>query len=309
MELIRGIHNLKAQPQGCVLSIGNFDGIHLGHHAVLSRLLAEAKRLQVPATVMTFEPQPAELFAGKNAPARLSRLRDKFVQLEKLNLDRLLCISFTHEFANLSANDFIEQLLIQKLNVKFLVIGDDFHFGYRRLGDFALLQEAGKKHGFEVVDTRSLSQDACRVSSTRIRSALAKGQLDQAEQMLGRKYSITGRVGHGKKLGRTIGVPTANLFLKRRVSPVSGVFVVSVLGIDGKTYNGIANIGCRPTVNGERQQLEVHIFDFAGDLYGHQLEVLLEKKLRDEVRFDSFAELKIQIDKDIQQAREWHQLN
>jgi riboflavin kinase/FMN adenylyltransferase len=309
MELIRGIHNLKAQPQGCVLSIGNFDGIHLGHHAVLSRLLAEAKRLQVPATVMTFEPQPAELFAGKNAPARLSRLRDKFVQLEKLNLDRLLCVSFTHEFANLSANDFIEQLLIQKLNVKFLVIGDDFHFGYRRLGDFALLQEAGKKHGFEVVDTRSLSQDACRVSSTRIRSALAKGQLDQAEQMLGRKYSITGRVGHGKKLGRTIGVPTANLFLKRRVSPVSGVFVVSVLGIDNKTYAGIANIGCRPTVNGERQQLEVHIFDFVGDLYGHQLEVLLEKKLRDEVRFDSFAELKIQIDKDIQQAREWHQLN
>jgi riboflavin kinase / FMN adenylyltransferase len=309
MELIRGIHNLKAQPEGCVLSIGNFDGIHLGHHAVLSRLLAEAKRLQVPATVMTFEPQPAELFAGKNAPARLSRLRDKFVQLEKLNLDRLLCISFTHEFANLSANDFIEQLLIQKLNVKFLVIGDDFHFGYRRLGDFALLQEAGKKHGFEVVDTRSLSQDACRVSSTRIRSALAKGQLEQAEQMLGRKYSITGRVGHGKKLGRTIGVPTANLFLKRRVSPVSGVFVVSVLGIDGKAYAGIANIGCRPTVNGERQQLEVHIFDFAGDLYGHQLEVLLEKKLRDEVRFDSFAELKIQIDKDIQQAREWHQLN
>lgn len=312
MELIRGIHNLKPQRQGCVLSIGNFDGIHLGHRAVLSRLLQEAERLQVPSTVMTFEPQPAELFAGNNAPARLSRLRDKFVQLEKLNLDRLLCISFTYEFANLSANDFIEQLLIKKLNVKFLVIGDDFHFGYQRLGDFALLEEAGKKHGFEVVDTRSLSQDACRVSSTRIRSALAKGQLQQAEQMLGRKYSITGRVGHGKKLGRTIGVPTANLFLKRRVSPVSGVFVVSVLGVDehsDKLYRGIANIGCRPTVNGERQQLEVHIFDFEGDLYGRQLEVLLEKKLRDEVRFDSFAELKIQIDIDIQQAREWHQLN
>ena len=314
MELIRGIHNLQHQPQGCVLSIGNFDGIHLGHHAVLSRLLKEAKRLQVPATVMTFEPQPAELFAGKNAPGRLSRLRDKFVQLEKLDLDSLLCVSFTHEFANLSANDFIEQLLIKKLNVKFLVIGDDFHFGYQRLGDFALLKEAGEKYGFEVVDTRSLSQDACRVSSTRIRSALAKGQLQQAEQMLGRKYSIAGRVGHGKKLGRTIGVPTANLFLKRRVSPVSGVFVVSVLGVneegtEQQVYRGVANIGCRPTVNGERQQLEVHIFDFEGDLYGRQLEVLLEKKLRDEVRFDSFAELKIQIDKDIQQARAWHQLN
>ncbi|MBB1273421.1 bifunctional riboflavin kinase/FAD synthetase [Psychromonas sp. SR45-3] len=309
MELIRGIHNLQQNQQGCVLSIGNFDGIHLGHNAVLSRLLEEAKRLQVPATVMTFEPQPAELFSGKNAPARLSRLRDKFVQLDKLHLDRLLCISFTHEFANLSADDFIEQLLIKKLNVKFLVIGDDFHFGYQRLGDFSLLQEAGKKYGFEVVDTKSLSQDVGRVSSTRIRSALAKGNLQQAEQMLGRKYSITGRVGHGRKLGRTIGVPTANLFLKRRVSPVSGVFVVSVLGIDDTVYRGVANIGRRPTVQGERQQLEVHIFDFQGDLYGRQLEVLLEHKLRDEVRFDSFAELKIQIDKDIQQAREWHLLN
>jgi len=309
MELIRGIHNLQHQPQGCVLSIGNFDGIHLGHRAVLSRLLKEAERLQVPSTVMTFEPQPAELFAGKNAPGRLSRLRDKFVQLEKLNLDRLLCVSFTHQFANLSADQFIEELLIKKLNVKFLVIGDDFHFGYQRLGDFALLKEAGKKYGFEVVDTKSLSQDTCRVSSTRIRSALAKGELQQAEQMLGRKYSIAGRVGHGRKLGRTIGVPTANLFLKRRVSPVSGVFVVSILGIDNKTYTGVANIGCRPTVNGERQQLEVHIFDFEGDLYGRQLEVLLESKLRDETRFESFAELKVQIDKDIQQAREWHLLN
>jgi len=314
MELIRGIHNLKPHEKGCVLSIGNFDGIHLGHHAVLSRLLKEAARLQVPSTVMTFEPQPAELFAGKNAPGRLSRLRDKFVQLEKLNLERLLCVSFTHEFANLSATEFIEELLIKKLNVKFLVIGDDFHFGYQRLGDFALLKEAGKKHGFEVVDTQSLSQNASRVSSTRIRSALAKGDLQQAEQMLGRKYSIAGRVGHGRKLGRTIGVPTANLFLKRRVSPVSGVFVVSILGIDGqgindKLYRGIANIGCRPTLQGERQQLEVHVFDFQGDLYGIQLEVILEKKLRDEVRFDSFAELKVQIDKDIQQAKEWHQLN
>jgi len=309
MELIRGIHNLKQQEKGCVLSIGNFDGIHLGHHAVLSRLLKEAARLQVPSTVMTFEPQPAELFAGKNAPGRLSRLRDKFVQLEKLNLERLLCVSFTHEFANLSATEFIEELLIKKLNVKFLVIGDDFHFGYQRLGDFALLKEAGKKHGFEVVDTQSLSQNASRVSSTRIRSALAKGDLQQAEQMLGRKYSIAGRVGHGRKLGRTIGVPTANLFLKRRVSPVSGVFVVSILGINDKFYRGIANIGCRPTLQGERQQLEVHVFDFQGDLYGIQLEVILEKKLRDEVRFDSFAELKVQIDKDIQQAKEWHQLN
>jgi len=306
MELVRGIHNLKHQHQGCVLSIGNFDGIHLGHNAVLSRLLIESKRLNVPATVMTFEPQPEELFLGNHAPARLSRLRDKFVQLEKLKLDRLLCVSFTRQFANISAQDFIDELLINKLNVKFLVIGDDFHFGYQRKGDFQLLQQAGQRHGFEVVDTQSLMQQAQRISSTRIRDFLAKGELDAAAQMLGRKYSIAGRVSHGRKLGRTIGVPTANLLLKRRVAPVSGVFVVSILGVHNRIYKGVANIGTRPTVAGERQQLEVHIFDFEGDLYGDQLEVVLEKKLRGEVKFDSFAELKIQIDKDIEDAKHWH---
>ncbi len=309
MELLRGIHNIKTAHQGCVLSIGNFDGVHLGHKAVLARLLVEAKRLQVPATVLTFEPQPEELFAGKNAPARLSRLRDKFVQLDKLGLDRLLCVSFTHKFANLSAQDFIEELLIKKLGVKFLVIGDDFHFGYQRRGDFELLKQAGEKYGFDVVDTKSLLQQEHRISSSRVRDALASGDLHQAALMLGRKYSIAGRVVHGQKLGRTIGVPTANLLLKRRVSPVSGVFVVSVLGIAGKVYQGVANIGQRPTVNGVRQQLEVHLFDFNSDLYGLQLEVVLEEKIRDEVRFDSFAQLKIQIDKDIRQAREWHLLN
>ncbi|WP_354623349.1 bifunctional riboflavin kinase/FAD synthetase [Psychromonas sp. MME2] len=309
MELIRGIHNLQPQHQGCVLSIGNFDGIHLGHKVVLARLLVEAERLQVPATVMTFEPQPAELFAGNNAPARLSRLRDKFVQLEKQGINRLLCVSFTHQFANLSAQDFITELLIKKLGVQFLVVGDDFHFGYQRQGDFELLKAAGKKYGFVVVDTKSLLQQDKRISSSRIRDFLAVGDLAQAEQMLGRKYSITGRVGHGRKLGRTIGVPTANLLLKRRVSPVSGVFVVSILGLDEKVYQGVANIGKRPTVHGVRQQLEVHLFDFNRDLYGVQLEVVLLAKLRDEVRFDSFAQLKIQIDKDIKQAKQWHQLN
>ena len=306
MELLRGIHNLKSEHKGCVLSIGNFDGVHLGHKAVLQRLLREAKRLDVPATVLTFEPQPAELFAGENAPARLSRLRDKFVQLEKLGLERLLCIAFSHKFANLSAQDFIEKLLIEKLDVKFLVVGDDFHFGYQRQGDFKLLQDAGKQFGFEVIDTRSLLQENKRISSTRIRDHLALGQLQQAVSLLGRKYSITGRVGHGQKLGRTIGVPTANLLLKRRVSPVSGVFVVTVLGIKNRVYQGVANIGQRPTVQGTRQQLEVHLFDFNGDIYGLPLEVILQEKLRDEIKFDSFALLKNQIDKDIEQAKLWH---
>jgi len=309
MELLRGIHNIKTSHQGCVLSIGNFDGVHLGHKVVLARLLHEARRLQVAATVLVFEPQPAELFAGENAPARLSRLRDKFVQLDKLGLDRLLCVPFTHKFANLSAQDFIEELLIKKLNVKFLVIGDDFHFGYQRQGDFELLKQAGEKYGFEVVDTQSLMQKEHRISSSRVRDALAAGEMQQAALMLGRKYSITGRVVHGQKLGRTIGVPTANVLLKRRVSPVSGVFVVSVLGIAGKVYQGVANIGQRPTVQGVRQQLEVHIFDFNADLYGVQLEVVLEEKIREELRFNSFAELKVQIYKDIKQSKKWHLLH
>ena len=309
MELLRGLHNLKAEHKGCVLSIGNFDGVHLGHCAVLSRLLIEAQRLQVPSTVLTFEPQPEELFAGDNAPARLSRLRDKFVQLDKLGLERLLCLSFTRQFANLSAQTFIDELLIKKLDVKFLVVGDDFHFGYQRQGDFKLLKEAGEKHGFTVLDTQSLMQHKQRISSTRIRDLLASGDLQQAAQLLGRQYSIAGRVGHGRELGRTIGVPTANLLLKRRVSPVSGVFVVSILGIDNKVYQGVANIGQRPTVQGVRQQLEVHLFDFNADLYGMQLEVVLEKKLRNEVRFATFEKLRIQIEKDIQQAREWQKLN
>ncbi len=171
MELIRGIHNIKKQhsKSGCVLSIGNFDGIHLGHKAVLSRLLAESDVLNVPSMVMTFEPQPAELFAENNAPARLSRLRDKFVQLDKLKLDRLLCVSFNHQFANISAQQFIDELLIKKLNVKFLVVGDDFHFGFQRQGDFKLLKQAGDKYGFTVVDTQSLVQQQQRISSTRIR--------------------------------------------------------------------------------------------------------------------------------------------
>jgi len=313
MELLSGIHNIKQTQQGCVLSIGNFDGIHLGHEAVLARLILEAKRLNTISTVMTFEPQPAELFCGDNAPARLSRLRDKYKQLKALGLARLLCLPFTHQFANITANEFIDALLIKQLNVKFLVVGDDFHFGYQRQGDFKLLQKARKKYGFSVIDTNSLMVDHHRVSSTLIRDALVEGDLAQANKMLGRKYSISGRVSHGQKLGRTIGVPTANLALKRQVSPVSGVFVVTVLGLEkiglAKSYQGVANIGTRPTVNGTRQQLEVNIFDFDADIYGCQLEIVLEKKLRNEVKFDSFNELKAQINKDIKEAKQWHAVN
>lgn len=307
MELIRGIHNIKPHHSGCVLTIGNFDGVHLGHQQVLSQVSEQAKKLNLPSVVMTFEPQPMELFLKAKAPARLTRLRDKFVQLDKLAIDRLLCVNFNQHFANLEPQAFICDLLVRQLGVKFLVVGDDFCFGQGRKGNFDMLRQAGEQYGFQVVSTQSFCVQQHRVSSTLIRDALANDQLDKAAEMLGRRYSISGRVSHGRKLGRTIGFPTANLPLKRCVSPVSGVYVVKVYGLNGQVFGGVANIGQRPTVNGVRQQLEVHLFDFKGHLYGQQLEVVLLHKLRDEQRFASFDALKQQIELDADAARVWLQ--
>ncbi|MDW6003131.1 bifunctional riboflavin kinase/FAD synthetase [Vibrio mangrovi] len=305
MELIRGIHNIRTQHHGCVLTIGNFDGVHLGHQKVLRLVAEQARILGVPSMVMTFEPQPMELFTRHHAPARLTRLRDKFVQLSKLEIDRLLCVNFNDQFAQIEAEAFIHDLLVRRLGVKFLVIGDDFCFGKERRGDFAMLQRAGEKFGFDVVNTQSFCVDRLRVSSTAIREALANDDLSAAREMLGRHYSISGRVSHGRKLGRTIGFPTANIPLKRCVSPVSGVYVVQVSGLAATPIGGVANIGHRPTVNGVRQQLEVHLFGFHGDIYGKQLEVALLHKLRGEHKFDSFEALKQQIELDAEAARVW----
>ncbi|WPC73599.1 bifunctional riboflavin kinase/FAD synthetase [Vibrio porteresiae] len=305
MEFVRGIHNIKPHHHGCVLTIGNFDGVHLGHQQVLRQVAQRAKQLGLDSVVMTFEPQPMELFAKERAPARLTRLRDKFVQLSKLELDRLLCVNFNYRFASLTAESFIRDLLVKQLGVKFLVVGDDFCFGRERKGNFAMLQQAGQEYGFQVVNTQSFCLEALRVSSTAIRDALAHDDLASAATMLGRHYSISGRVSHGRKLGRTIGFPTANIPLKRTVSPVSGVYVVEVKGLGDTTIGGVANIGNRPTVNGVRQQLEVHLFNFQGNLYGKQLEVVLLHKLRNEVKFESFAALKQQIELDAEAARVW----
>ncbi|EKO3430761.1 bifunctional riboflavin kinase/FAD synthetase [Vibrio fluvialis] len=305
MELIRGIHNIKPRHHGCVLTIGNFDGVHLGHQQVLDQVSERAKSLNLPSVVMTFEPQPMELFLKDKAPARLTRLRDKFVQLGKLDIDRLLCVNFNHHFANLDAQAFIRDLLVTRLGVKFLVVGDDFCFGQRRKGNFAMLEQAGREYGFEVVSTQSFCLQKLRVSSTAIREALAADELAVAADMLGRDYSISGRVSHGRKLGRTIGFPTANIPLKRCVSPVSGVYVVEAYGLGEQPVGGVANIGQRPTVNGVRQQLEVHLFDFHGNLYGKQLEVALLHKLRNEHKFESFEALKQQIELDAEAARVW----
>jgi len=312
MQFIRGIHNIRPQDHGCVLTIGNFDGVHLGHCRVINALVAKSKELNCSAAVMVFEPQPQELFASENAPARLTRLRDKYNLLKKLGVDRLICVNFNRQFANLSAETFVEQLLVTRLGIKHLIIGDDFRFGKDRLGDFSLLTKASRKFNFALSDTASYKLADCRISSTEIRKALEDDELSNAAEMLGRQYSIVGRVVHGDKRGRQLGFPTANVLLKRRVSPVSGVYVVKVLqnACDGeKQLFGVANIGSRPTVAGIRQQLEVHVFDFSDNLYGQAIEVVLLKKLRNEQRFDSLAALTQQITLDSALAKQYLQEN
>lgn len=312
MQLVRGIHNINltdfSDEKGCVLTIGNFDGVHLGHHRVISSLVEKANEIGCISAVMVFEPQPQELFSPETAPARLTRLRDKYVLLKKLGVQRLICVNFNHKFASHTAEDFVEKLLVKKLGLKHLIIGDDFHFGKNRTGNFKMLCKAGDKFGFAVSDTASCKLADCRISSTEIRQALGRDDLDSVKKMLGRPYSIMGRVFHGDKRGRQLGFPTANILLKRRVSPVSGVYVVEAV-TDSGTFHGVANIGARPTVAGIRQQLEVHIFDFNADLYGQSIEVVMLKKLRNEIKFDSLAALTAQINDDCVQAREYLQNN
>ncbi|CNE71869.1 bifunctional riboflavin kinase/FAD synthetase [Yersinia nurmii] len=303
MELIRGIHNIRARHHGCVLTIGNFDGVHRGHLALLEQLKREGQRLGLPVMVMIFEPQPLELFAAEKAPARLTRLRDKAKYLAQAGVDYLLCVKFEPRFAANTAQTFVAQLLVEKLGVKFLAVGDDFRFGAGRQGDFQLLQQAGAEYGFDVISTDSFCDGGLRISSTAIRQALHDDDLSLAETLLGHPYSISGRVVHGDELGRTIGFPTANLPLKRLVAPVKGVYAVEVYGLDPEPLPGVANIGTRPTVAGIRQQLEVHLLDVNMDLYGRHIDVVLRAKLRDEQRFASLDALKQQIANDVVTAR------
>lgn len=302
MELIRGLHNIQQRHQGCVLTIGNFDGVHLGHQAVLRQVKAIATRLGLPSCVMLFEPQPLELFAKEAAPARISRFREKYAMLSELGIDRVLCVRFTPAFAAQEPQYFIQQLLLKQLGIAHLIVGDDFCFGKNRAGNYALLQQAAAQYGFSLSSTDSFMLAQQRISSTLIRQALQDDQLTQAAAMLGRPFSLTGRVRHGRKLGRDLGFPTANVFLYRRKLPVNGVYAIKANTVYGEFY-GVANIGHRPTVQGKRQQLEAHLFDFQGDLYGRQIEVSLHCKLRSEQRFESLEALQQQIAADVDAAR------
>ncbi|MDC3123584.1 bifunctional riboflavin kinase/FAD synthetase [Gammaproteobacteria bacterium] len=305
MEIINGLHNLRSRHRGCVLTIGNFDGVHRGHRQLIDALCEKAKTLGVPSMLMTFEPQPREFFAGTKLPARLTRFREKVYLLDQTPLDRLLCLPFNERTANIEADWFAKDFVVDQVGAKHLVIGDDFRFGRGREGDFALFERYGQIHGYSVSAMSTLLQGKARISSTLIRETLAAGDFTAATNLLGHEYFIMGRVVYGRQLGRQLNVPTANIRLQRYRAALEGVYCVTVEGIAGAVRHGIANIGVRPTVDGKEPLLEVHVFDYTGNLYGDLIKVTFKQKLREEHAFDSIDALKTQINQDIEQARHY----
>ena len=305
MKIVRGFHNLKPDSTGCVVTIGNFDGVHLGHRMLLERLFEKSEELNLPSALITFEPQPREFFAGEKVPARLSRFREKVILLQNTELERLICLPFNEKTQNAPAEWFTEDFLFKALNTQYLLVGDDFRFGRGREGDFNLLEKTGAEKGFEVERAKTLEYQGERVSSSRVRMALSDGDFDLAESLLGRPYFIMGRVVYGRQLGRQLGVPTANIRLQRYRSALEGVYSVSVDGLEESAMPGIANIGIRPTVGGKEPLLEVHLFDYSRDIYGSLISVTFHNKIRDERQFSSIDELKNQIEKDIAHSRDW----
>jgi riboflavin kinase/FMN adenylyltransferase len=306
-ELIRGLSSLPPAFPGCVVTIGNFDGVHRGHQALLAQVIDKAQALNVPSVVVIFEPQPAEFFANDSAVfPRLTRLSEKFDALADCGIDKVLVLDFNHDLANLTADEFIQQILCDSLHVKHVFIGDDFRFGKGRVGDWTFLKNAAQRLGFTVAQMPSILIDGERVSSTQVRKALAAGNHVLADKLLGHAYTMKGLIVHGDKLGRKLGFPTANIDLERIASPVQGVYVVRMHGIAAKPLPGVANIGTRPTIaEGLRNLLEVYLFDFDQDIYGREVSIEFCVKLRDEIRYENVVLLQQQIAKDVDEAREY----
>lgn len=302
-QFIRGLHNLKPGRDGCVATIGSFDGVHLGHQAILQQLIDKSAEYNLPSVVMIFEPQPQEFFSGEQAPARLMRLREKVEAFIEAGIDQVFCLQFNRSLRSLSADDFIDQVLVSGLNVRCLVVGDDFCFGHDRSGNYQLLTEAGKQHGFDVLDTHTLEYNGERISSTRIREALEQADFVLAERLLGQPFFIEGRVIYGQRLGTELGIPTANVQLHRYRAPLSGVYVVEVLLNDAR-LSGVANVGVRPTVGDLiKPVLEVHLLDFDEQIYGQRIQVEFKAKVRDEAKFSSLEQMVEEIHNDITVAR------
>ena len=308
MRVFRGLPNAESR-RPCALTIGNFDGVHRGHRALLEKLSAAATRLDVETAVMTFEPHPREYFAQisgdeSRAPRRIANLRDKLQSLSDCGVDRVIVEHFNGSFAAQPAEHFIQDVLVDGLHVKWLIVGDDFRFGAKRLGDLAMLQSAGQRLGFDVVALPTVTHNQARISSSAVRAALVAGDLDQTRELLGHPYAISGHVLHGRKLGRSIGFPTLNLKIAHRRPALSGIFVVKVHGLADHALPAVASLGVRPTVedNG-RVLLEVHLFDFAADCYGKLIRVEFLKKLHDEEKYDDLQSLTQAIETDARNAR------
>ena len=313
MKVFRGLPNAAARAP-CALTIGNFDGVHRGHQALLARVRAAADRLGLESAVMTFEPHPREFFAHKmgdmsKAPPRIANLRDKLQALENNGVDRVIVEHFCDAFAGQSPQAFVEKVLVEGLHVKWLMVGDDFCYGAKRAGNVAMLTEAGKQYGFEVEVLPTVRNGETRISSSAVRSALAEGDFPHAQALLGHPYSISGHVIHGAKLGRDIGFPTLNLRVPHRPA-LSGIFIVQVHGLDEKPLPAVASLGVRPTVeDAGRVLLEVHVFDFARNCYGKVVRVEFLQKIRDEEKFIDLPTLVKAIERDADQARAFFAAN
>jgi riboflavin kinase / FMN adenylyltransferase len=313
MKVFRGLPNAAARAP-CALTIGNFDGVHRGHQALLARVRAAADRLGLESAVMTFEPHPREFFAHKmgdlsKAPPRIANLRDKLQALENNGVDRVIVEHFCEAFAGQSPQRFVEKVLVEGLHVKWLMVGDDFCYGAKRAGNVAMLAEAGKQYGFEVEVLPTVRNGETRISSSAVRSALFEGDFPHAQALLGHPYSISGHVIHGAKLGRDIGFPTLNLRVPHRPA-LSGIFIVQVHGLGDKPLPAVASLGVRPTVeDAGRVLLEVHVFDFARNCYGKVVRVEFLQKIRDEEKFIDLPTLVKAIERDAAQAREFFAAN
>ena len=306
MELIRGLHNLASEHRGCVLSIGNYDGVHRGHQALLARLVSHAQAFKLPATVMVFKPTPREYFAPADAPKRVLTLRDKLAALQACGVERVVIARFDEQLAALGAQDFVERVLVKQLGIRALVVDDDFHFGYQRAGDFALLQGMGRQHNFVVEQLAMLAVKGERCSSTALRLALANAALDRAASLLGRRFTISGCVRHGLKLGRELGMATANISLPQPPPLPLGVYAVRAR-IEGRLagWAGVASLGVRPTLGLTQCLLETHLFADPGDIYGQLLQVEFHRYLRPELRFDNLNTLATQMKLDAANAKTW----
>lgn len=303
MQLVRGLHNISRRHRGCVLTVGNYDGVHLGHQQMIGVLKSRAAELRSAATVLVFEPSSKEFIDPEGAPPRLTRWREKCLALAAQGVERLVTLRFDECIRAMTPRAFVDELLVQRLGTRHMVVGHDFRYGSNAIGTIETLSAAALKHGFGVEEIAPFVFDGVRVSSTAVRERLEYADYAGAARLLGRPYRMMGRVVHGRQLGRTLGFPTANLRLMRRKSPVWGILAVRVLGIAAHSLPGVASLGTRPTVNGTEPLLEVHVFDFSGDLYGRAIEVEFVAKLRDEVKFDSLDAMMVQMRIDGAEAR------